>query len=147
MRKEKMKRFGQGGFTLIEMSVAILLLAVGMVALWSAILSGLMLVESGRNVAQASEDARTVLEEVRRLAGANLNQVTSTNWGNWAANPNGGNLTDPNFRTTPPPLANETVTVTFIDPADDPLIATVTVAWVEKARPKSASVTALVTRR
>lgn len=146
-----MIRRGRGrcriGFTLIEMAVAMLIAGIIMVGLWSAILSGSLLVESGRNMTQANEDARTILEEVRRLAAADLSQVTARNWGNWAADPNGGNLTDPNFRTNPPPLRNEAVAVAFLDPAADPLTATVTVSWVEKARPKSASVTVLVTRR
>lgn len=142
-----MKRQDKKGFGLVELLVAILLLAIGMVALWSAILSGLLLVESGRNATQANEDTRTVLEEVRRLAAANLTQVTAKDWTTWSANPNGGNLTNPNSRANPPPLTNEAVAVTFLDPVADPLVATVTVSWVEKSRPKSSSVTALVTRR
>lgn len=136
-----------GGFTLIEVTVSMLLVAIGMVALWSAIVSGLMLVESGRNLTQANGDARIVLEEMRRLAATALTQVTATNWVNWAADPNGGNLTNPQTRTNPPPLSNEAVSVTYVNPLADPLTATVTLSWVEKGRPKSIPITTLLTRR
>lgn len=123
------------GFTLIELVVSTLIVAVGIVALMGTFLSGLGLVESGRNMAVAAADARTVFEEMRRLSGSGLPSVTGRNWAAWSA---GAQLTS---------LPNETVAVGFQNPAADPLRATVTVNWSERNRARSSSFTSLVTRR
>jgi Tfp pilus assembly protein PilV len=137
------------GFTLSEVVVSTLIVAVGLVALLSAFLSGLLLVESGRNMAVASADARTVFEEMRRLSSASLLQVTSpaTPWSTWARQQG---------LTT---LSNEAITEEFwvaktnqgsrINRTNPPGLveASLTVSWSEKGRNRSAQFTSLLTKR
>lgn len=130
-----MRRMRGGGFTLMEVVITTLILAVGLTALMAGFLSGLVLVESGRNMATAGADARAVLEEMRRLSGGGLAPVAATNWSTWAR---GSGLTT---------LQNESVLVRFRNPNADPLEATVTVSWVEGTRNRSATFTGLVTKR
>ncbi len=126
---------GAGGFTLIEVVMSTLIVAVGVVALLSAFLSGLLLIESGRNMAVAAADARTVFEEMRQLSAGGLGPVTARNWGTWSR---GAGLTA---------LPNEAITVQFQNPTADPVEATVTVSWSERTRSRSSRFTGLVTRR
>ncbi len=126
---------GLTGFTLVEIAISTLLIAIGLVALVAALTSGLLLVESSRNKAQATSDARAVFEEMRRVAVGGLQTLTNTDWTDWAS--------DQGLST----LSNETVTVTFNDPNENPIQATVNVSWIEKSRPKSTSFTALMTWR
>lgn len=135
MAQERHRHNGSGGFTLIEVVVSTLVLAVGVVALVSAFLSGLLLVESGRNMAVAAADARTVFEEMRLASAGGLGPVAARDWAAWSR---GAGLTT---------LTNEAVTVRFQNPAADPLQATVVVSWDERNRNRSASFTGLVTRR
>lgn len=123
------------GFTLVEVMVATVIVAVGIVALLSAFLSGLLLVESSRNMTAAGADSRSVFEEMRRLAQADLSQVTARDWAGWSRQAGLSSLT------------NETIGVRFRNPAADPLEATVTVSWSEKNRNRSSSFTTLITRR
>lgn len=130
------------GFTLMEAVIGTFLIAVGLVALMSAFLSGLMLVESGRNQAVASADARAVFEEMRRLSvsglrpsGNRVEVVTTRDWSTWSRT---AGLTT---------LPSETISVSFRDLNADPLEATVTVNWTEKRRNRSSRFTGLVTRR
>lgn len=124
-----------GGFTLIEVVVSTLIVVVGIVALLGAFLSGLILVESGRNMAVASADARAVFEEMRRLSAGGIGPVTARNWSTWSQ---GAGLTA---------LQNEAVAVRFRNPAVDPVEATVTVSWSEKNRNRSSAFTGFLTRR
>ncbi|MBI3318309.1 MAG: type II secretion system protein [Candidatus Omnitrophica bacterium] len=123
------------GFTLIEATVAALLVGIGIVGLMAAFASGLILLESSHNMAVASSDARSVFEEMRRSAGSGLNPVVTKNWTAWAQ---GNGLTT---------LTNEQITVAFENPNADPVQATVTVRWSERNRNRQANFVGLVTRR
>lgn len=123
------------GFTLIEVVVSTLIVAVAIVALLGTFLSGLILVESGRNMAVAAADARSVFEEMRRLSASGMGSVTTRNWTTWSR---GSGLTS---------LGNEAVAVGFRNPAADPVEATVTVSWSERNRNRAASFTSFLTRR
>lgn len=123
------------GFTLVEVVVSTFVLAVGILALLGTFLSGLTLVESSRNRSVASADARAVFEEMRRLSGASLAQVTAQDWPTWGRN---AGLTT---------LPNERVSVAFRNPAADPVEATVTINWQEKNRARATVFTGWVTRR
>ncbi|MBI3312494.1 MAG: prepilin-type N-terminal cleavage/methylation domain-containing protein [Candidatus Omnitrophica bacterium] len=123
------------GFTLIEVVVSTFVLAVGILSLLGTFLSGLILVESSRNRSVAAADARAVFEEMRRLSGTSLAQVTAQNWSTWGRN---AGLTA---------LPNEQITVAFRNPAADPVEATVTVRWQERNRDQARAFTGLVTRR
>lgn len=123
------------GFTLAELMVAVMVFTIGAVALMGVYLGVSQLGEAGRNVAQAMADARVVLEGIRDTSTAGLPAVTATNWTTWAVT-NGLTL-----------LNNESVTVTYANPAADPLPVTVQVSWQDRGRARSASVDTLVTRR
>lgn len=125
----------QRGFTLIEVVVSTFILTVGILALLGTFLSGLALVESSRGTSTAAADARAVFEEMRRLSGNSLTQVTGRNWTVWSTQ---AGLSG---------LPNESVAVTYRNPAADPLEATVTVSWQDRGRNRSAVFTSLVTRR
>ena len=147
MRRRAVVRFGHlpavssflrgntNGFTLVEVVVSTLIVAVGIVALLGTFLSGLILVESGRGMAVASADARAVFEEMRRLSAGGVGPVTARNWSVWSQQ---AGLTT---------LQNETVGVRFRNPAADPVEATVTVNWLEKNRNRSSAFTGFLTRR
>lgn len=124
-----------GGFTLIEVVVSTLIVAVGIVALLGAFLSGLILVESGRGMAVASADARSVFEEMRRLSAGGIGPVTGRDWASWSR---GAGLNT---------LQNEAVAVGFRNPAVDPVETTVTVSWSERNRNRSSAFTGFLTRR
>lgn len=119
----------------MEVVVSTLIVAVAIVALLGTFLSGLILVESSRNMAVASADARAVLEEMRRLSAGGMGAVTARNWATWSR---GAGLTT---------LENEAIAVGFRNPALDPVEATVTVNWSERNRNRSSVFTGFVTRR
>lgn len=123
------------GFTLMEVVIATFIVAVGVVALVSAFLSGLILIESSRGMAQAASDARSVFEEMRRLSAGGTQPIITRDWTSWSRS---SGLTG---------LSSESVTVSFRNPADDPLEAKVTVNWSERNRNRSTSFTALITKR
>ena len=126
---------GKRGFTLIEVVIGSLFLTVGIVGVMAAFLSGLMLVESSRNMTEASAHARTVLEELRRESTRGLAAVVQRDWTSWTVNEG------------VPTLPGEQITVTFRNPASDPVEATVTVGWSERRRNRTTSFTSFLTRR
>lgn len=123
------------GFTLIEVMISMMVFAIAIAALAGFYIGTARLGESGRNLTQAMNDVRVVAEAMRDLSTGGLAVVTATDWTAWAQ-ANG-------LRS----LQNETVTVTYGNPAADPLQVSVQVAWQEGARPRSASMDTLVTRR
>ena len=126
---------GVKGFTLIEVMISVLLVVVAIGGLWSAFLSGMLLVEGGRNMTRAATDARTLFEEMRRRSSASLSAITTWNWTAWAQ---GAGLTT---------LPGESILVTFTNAADNPVQANATVSWTEKNRNRSAVFRGLVTVR
>ncbi len=115
--------------------ISIMLVVVAIGGLWSAFLSGMLLVEQGRNMTRAAADARTLFEEMRRRSDTSLAAITGWNWTTWAQ---GAGLTA---------LPGESILVTFTNPASNPVQANATVSWTEKNRNRSASFTGLVTVR
>lgn len=125
----------KNGFTLAEVVVSTLLVSVAIVALLSAFFSGLLLIESSRNMATAASDGKAVFEEIRRLSSGGLSSVLNANWPAWVQT---AGLTS---------LPNERIQVSYRNRLADPLEATVTVNWRERNRPRSASFVGLVTKR
>jgi prepilin-type N-terminal cleavage/methylation domain-containing protein len=125
----------RSGFTMIEVMVAMTVFVIAIVALMGVYLGIAALSESSRNLTQAMADARVVLEGLRDTSGGGLAAVTGTDWTAWAEN-NG--LTS---------LRDEAVTVTYADPAADPLSVTIQVTWEERQRARAATLNTLVTRR
>ncbi len=123
------------GFTLMEIVMAMMVFAVAVVSLAGVFLGIFSLGESGRNLTQALNDARAVMEGIRETSASGLSTVTSTNWTTWAQ---AQGLTS---------LRNEAITVTYTNPSTDPLPVTVQVSWQERGQNRSATVDTLVTRR
>jgi len=119
----------------MEVLVATVFVAIGIVGLMSAFFVGLDMVESSRNVAEAGAHARLLLEEIRRESSNGLGAVASTDWSAWVTNE--GLVT----------LPSETIRVDFRNANADPLEVTVTVTWLHRTRSKSVSMAGSVTSR
>lgn len=127
--------YRDGGFTLIEIMMAMLVFVTAVVILLGVYVGVASLRETSRNTGQAMADARAVLEAMRDASTTSLATVTGTDWTDWAAN-NG--LTS---------LNDEVVTVTYENSLADPLDATVRIDWQEHQRDRSATVNTLLTKR
>ncbi len=143
------------GFTLPEVAISLLIFALAMTVLVGIYAGFASLTWSNRNLTQALNDARVVMEQIRDTsAGGGLAAVTGTDWAAWVASSAGGNLTDPLTRTNPSPLPAEAIQVQYTSvwgdpeqPGADPLPVIVRVDWQERGRNRSAMVNTLVTRR
>lgn len=134
------------GFTLIEVMVSMLIFATSMTAAFTLYTTISRLDDSNRNLTQALNDGRIVMEAIRNTAQANgLAAVTATNWTAWAAVPANGVV---NPATHQPWLPNEVIRVFYSTapaafpavpgpapvPLPDPLGITVRVEWQEENR-------------
>lgn len=130
---------GRLGFTFMEILMSMLVFTISILALIGLYVTVAQLNESSRNLMQAVNDARAVLEAVREDSNSGLNTVMAKNWTSWSAT-NG--LTS---------LRSEAVAVRWPGwPAistSDPLPVTCTVSWEERTRNRSITVDTLVTRR
>ena len=123
------------GFTLIEVLIAMLLFVTTFVVLLGIYVAIAGLRESSRNMTQAMADVRSVVEQMRNLSVGGLNNITGTDWTQWAL--------DNNLTT----LDNEALTVGYTNPAADPLDITVRIDWQERGRDRFATVSTLMTQR
>jgi len=123
------------GLTLIEVLITLTVFATAILAIFGIYGDLAVMRETGRNLNQAMSDARTVLERMRQNSGSSLGSVTGTNWGTWAQQ---NNLTS---------LPAEAVTVNYVDTNADPLNVTVSVAWTERGRARSATLQSFITQR
>ncbi len=147
----------RSGFTLIEVMISMAVFAGTMAAFAGVYVTTARLNESGRNLNQAMNDARVVLEEIRD---------TAQSGGSVAGVPTlfpAGNIILPAPATLPgiaawslPAGAGETISVSYADPypggptnlAADPLPVTVSVTWTEGGHSgRTTSVSTMVTRR
>jgi type II secretory pathway pseudopilin PulG len=133
------------GLTLVEILISISIFAIGMIAVAGIYASVGGLGESGYSLTQAMNDARVVLEEMRRTADAyGLNNVTVTY-------PEGQNLAVKlGLKKT---LPDETITVvdyTVVDYWNSKpalLWLKLSVQWSERNRNRSTSIYTSLTRR
>lgn len=127
-----------GGFTLAELNIGVLLLGVGALALLGVSTSALHTLEGARNLGQATEEARTLLEKMRQTADNDGLLGVRT------AYPEGTDLAETLGLDT---LSEQEVTVDYADPAADPLDVTVQIQWRERARTRQIRVETLLTDR
>lgn len=99
----------------------------------------LVVMEISRNTTIAVNDASFMLESMRSTDPFTINNVV-------AAYPAGVDIAD---RIGPKKLRNETVVVSYQNPAADPLVITMTVSWQDevKIRNRSLGVTTMMTQR
>ena len=126
---------GEKGFSLVEAILTVGLCSIAMLMLIGAICYSLFLNAETKNRLVALNEARRVVEQVRRVADTygltGAGSVTSPNvpWNSYIQNI----------------LTNETVQVTTS--GTDPLSVIVTIGWLEKARSQSLHLTTKVTNR
>lgn len=129
------------GFSLIEVMFAMMIFAIASVFLMGFYVGTAGLNEQSRNLTQAMNDAKILMEEIRDTA--QTGGLTGAG-GVTGAFPAGQNLGPANGLTS---LRNEQVAVTYTNPAADPLPVTVQVTWDERGRQRTATLDTLVTRR
>ena len=123
------------GFSLMEVLFAMVIFVALVGGMGRFFLGTGNLNEGSRNLTRAMEDARTVCEAIRNTSMGGLAAVTAVNWAAWATQ---------NGLTT---LPNQQVTVTFTNPAANPLPVRVVVSWQDRRHPRTATVETLVTQR
>ena len=130
------------GFTLIEVMMAVAIFAGALVAFAGFYLTTARLAESSRNMTQAMNDARTILETIRDTAqSGGLTGGTGVT----GVFPAGTPIAAPTG--VPWSLTSETLSASYSSPAADPLPVTVLVSWTEWGRARTALVDTMVTRR
>lgn len=129
------------GFSLMEVMFAMLIFAVASVWLMGFYASTARLNEQSRNLTQAMNDAKILMEAIRDTA--QTGGLTGAA-GVTGVFPAGQDLGPANGLTG---LRNERVAVTYANPAADPLSVTVQVTWDEFGRQRAAALDTLVTRR
>lgn len=137
MRKEMMKRNRQGGFTLIELMIALFVTTLAIMGYIGA--NSVIQKNSDSSYEQtvATQDAHRVIELMRNTA------QTGTFPGNvTTAYPNGGTVGG--FTN----LTNEQITSAYISTTANPLDITVTVTWLSTTgRTMSIALRTLITQR
>lgn len=135
------------GFTLVELLVSAAVFAAVIVALLGALVAAAAVAEESRQLTQAVQDARTVLERIRDDVQASTDITTfaatspASTYEAWVSDQQAAG-------TEFTALTGETVTVTYGAAGSDPLPVTVTVNWEERSgRARSTTLHTEVTRR
>lgn len=129
------------GFTLVEVLMTMVIFAACAGAFTAFYVTVGRMAESSRNLTQAMNDGRTLLERMRDTAqAAGLTGAAGVT----AVYTQGQNLAGALGLTS---LTNENITVTYANAGADPLPVNVRVQWQEFGRNRSAQVDTLVTRR
>lgn len=138
------------GFTLAELVLGAMVLAIAIAAILGAYVGQVTLNEHARNLSLAIQDASRVIEQIRQdntSCGASPKALwpSGTSWDSWLANAGGGKSLTQNIA-----IGNELVVVTCQDrdgttpspwlscssppPGTNPLRVTVTVCWRHRQR-------------
>ena len=140
-------RHTQDGFTLVEVMVAIAIVTTVLVALLCALGAAAALTENARELTQAMEDGRTVLERIRGDVQASADITTfaanypEATYEDWVA---AQQAAETGFAS----LDSEAVSVEYGAAGDDPLGTAVTVAWQARGgRARSVTLQTQMTRR
>ncbi len=131
-----MNRFGKQGFTLTEVLIGLIILAIGILAIAGMQITSIRGTSFSNNLSQASVIAQERLEELKNLpmwvVGGGLNPALSP-----------GDYTDPPL---PPPLDIFQRSYQIEDHLPDYLTIRCTVQWVEKGATHSVSFSTIKSR-
>ncbi len=138
-RSKRHTRGGAGGFTLIEMVIALAVLAFGLLAMAALQVQALRDGSFGAHTTQATAIARAQMEQVQRRPWADLTGVVDTGWQIPAWIPGGQipvQLQTPGGAPVAPQLFNVMWRVTS---SADPMLRNVEVevSWTEPNRPNT----------
>lgn len=132
---------GRRGFTLIEVMMTMVVFAGAMAAFFSLYISTSRLTESSRNLTQAMNDGRIVMEAMRDTA--QTGGLTGAG-GVTGVYPAANNLAAAFGLAS---LQNEAIRATYTNAAADPLSVTLQISWDEWGRTRTVSLDTMVTRR
>ncbi len=137
----RQQRKRAAGFTFMEIMVSMMVFAIAMAALAAFYLSTARMNEQSRNLSQAMNDARVVMEMIRDTAQAN-----------GLTGPRGVTVTYPAGRDLAPTfglrsLRNETVTVSYVNQASNPLTLRIQVQWLDRGWARTYAIDTMVTQR
>ena len=120
------------GFTLVETLIAVFILSVGILISLMFFVRANVSTQLAREITRATAHANSVFEEM--MARETLEEITGTDWTRWA----GENLADP--------LSEETVTVAYPDPEQDPLPVDLKITWRRQGREHYLDMTTEITK-
>lgn len=130
----------QKGFSLVEVLVGAVIMAIAILSASFSILNIQQLSEVSKQKVVATADANRVLEAMRYEANVSLTDMQNKNWAVWATdnviNTKGGSDIQ---------LVGENVNVVLN--GTDPVQVTLTVNWTHRQRPHSYQVVTLMTQR
>ena len=116
------------GFTLVEVMISMAVLAVTILGVLMMLMAAEALSEDSKNLTQAVEDARSIMERIRKDVETNADMATFVT--NYPESLYEDWVTDQQAAATEfVNLDGEAVDVTLGDAGDDPLDVTVTVSW------------------
>ena len=128
-----MQRNKNNGFTLVELLVAVAVLAFGVTGTLLFFINAMTAREYAEDLAVASTHAEMVLEEA--ITESTLADITAEDWAAWAVTQGINTLPSESFSVTYPAGTSA-----------DPLEIQVTVSWVRKGRTSSVNLATQVTK-
>ena len=135
------------GFTLIEVMIAMAVLAVTILGVLMMLMAAEALSEDSKNLTTAVEDARSIMERVRKDVETNADMSTfvtnypDSSYEDWVTDQQAAGTEFVN-------LDGEAVDVTLGNVGDDPLDVTVTVSWNDRGgRVRSTTLQTQITNR
>ena len=122
---------GDRGFTLVEITISMGIFAVAIIGVLLMLVAAQAMEQEAKNMTQAVQDARTILERIRLDVEVNANMTTfadaypASTYEGWVTNQQAAETEFVN-------LQDEVVDVTFANPGADPLDVTVEVGWTDR---------------
>ena len=120
MTRHYSKRCPSSGFTMVETLIAVLLLSVGILASLMFFVQAQDSTQLAQDMTVATTHADYIFEEI--YGRETLSEIQETDWTSWVR------------ETGLSPLPDETITVEYGEPGQQPLPVSLTVQWNRKGR-------------
>ena len=143
MIRDKYKKNKSGlfpGFTLMELTMSLVILAIVLPALLTGFISCLGLNEMAKNTIVATEHIRSVIEQMHSLSNTSLSSITTVEWDEWLNSTSNYRLPSEQVEVSYPDYDSDNLTVD-----DDPLAVMVNISWQEIGRTRNLNVFTLLT--